>query len=49
MLQFYSVRGLTEGNFMCCPDYNEVEFMSGTNAAITIKMSPNTYKTFQTT
>ena len=28
------------GNFMCCADYNEVEFMSGTNAGITIKMSP---------
>ena len=27
------------GNFMCCADYNEVEFMSGTNARITIKMS----------
>lgn len=27
------------GNFMCRADYNEVEFMSGTNARITIKMS----------
>ena len=30
----------SRGNFMCCADYNEVEFMSGTNAGITIKMSP---------
>lgn len=29
----------TGGNFMCRADYNEVEFMSGTNARITIKMS----------